>query len=343
MSEPKTRLPLHADDPAPELEYHRLAPLIVHEMEKRGEKPPPHLTEIARRAAAVDLAAVAAMREVAATLDEQRLEFLVIKGFAYGAWLYPRSDLRPREDIDLLLDGWDSVGRAERALRRRGWRSLPRLGGQFVAHAAVLTKRGAPSVDLHARPSQRHRVAAAFAFDAVRAEARRIHIPAVGDLLTMSPRHSLLFSALHRSAHHGGQTAPLIWLEDLARLAPKLGPHDWDLLLDLAQKHDLATAFEAALHDLAWWCPDAVPPRMLETLAARGADASAVYVDRPSTVASFLDDLLVLEPPQVLEFLRELAFPDADFMHRRLGVARNRPLPLLWAARFLRSVCMPGA
>ncbi len=309
--------------------YHRLAPLVVR---RHGSAAPPDLVATAREAAAVDLSSYAALREVFDCARAENVDFIVLKGTAVGATVYESPDLRPREDIDLVFSGWNAVHRVVARMTERGWSRVRRLPGRLVAHADVVTRTGRPSIDLHARASQRHRVAGALPWENLRAEAEPASFPGAGDALVLSPRHAFFLGAVHVAAHHGGQIAPLVWVEDLARLATSLDDEDWTMLAELAERHQLRTAFVDALDAVRWWAPGAVPAR-LDALSSAPPDASAAFVGEPAL--AFLDDLLVLPVDEWWPYLRELALPPSEYLHQQLGVARKRPTAILRLARLV--------
>ncbi len=318
---------------ASDIAAERLAPLAYARLDGSGQHAD---TKAALRphvvcAAAADLAQTAALLEVGRIAAD--LPMLVIKGAANGPLLYGDGTLRPRQDIDVWLDGWGPARELADRLIAQGFRETHQLPGHVARHAIALRRTGAEQIDVHAACARRIRVARALPFDAAWRE-RRAFVVEQRSLWTLGARDGWLLGAMHLTAHHGGQRPPLVLIEDLRRLAAELGDDDWATLWEHARTHGLLGALRAAIAAMASWCPGALPPGFTAAAAAAADDASQLF---EGALGAVLDDLDMLDADAALAYLGELLFPPADYLHTHYGIATTRPRALLACHRLLSS------
>jgi hypothetical protein len=321
--------------------YHRVAPLVL---DRWADRPPTGveavvdaLRVVAAADAARDMHQVAALRDTLAACEQLGLRVLVLKGSALGPLLYGRSELRPRLDVDVWLQGWDAVEAVEAVLETRGFRPAHQLPGRVARHALSMgrpTGSAAIAVDLHARSSRRLRVAEMIEFDDTWRASIPVRIEGI-EARTLAPADALLHSALHLTSHHAGATPPWIHLEDLARLALQVDADQWESLLDRLGRHELASAFQTAARQVDAWAAGAFPGWVLARLEAATPDASARFRHELRALA---DDLSRLSATQAASYVAELVFPPADYLRHHFGTARNRSPVLLWSWRLVDGV-----
>ncbi len=319
-------------------QYHRIAPLVLKRWADAREDPVAAVVEILRPVAAADAARdmrqVAALQQALAACADADVRCLVLKGAAFGPLLYGSTELRPRLDVDVWVDGWDAAESVADRLRSHRFHRAHQLPGQLARHAVSMVRSPGDAVDVHARPSRRFRVSAALDFDEAWRDATSVTVHGL-QATTLCPRDALLHAGLHLASHHAAHTVPWIHLEDLARLSSRIGPEDWETLGDQLKRHELASAFLTVLGELARWAPGAVPSYFEDSLREAAPDASARFSRELSAVA---DDLTMLPPAAAASYLGELAFPPADYLHRHFGTAHDRPTPLLWGWRLAKGL-----
>lgn len=331
---------------------HGVAPLVFETLRAR-EKPTPAeraladaLETLARTEAAVDAIRVAACREVLDALAGAGIETLVFKGSALAHSHYPRSDLRPRDDIDLLVREVDRA-RAGETLAALGFARAPSAGGQFSSyqelHARTDSRGIRHNVDLHWRVSNRQRYAAALGVDELL--ARALELPALGPGARCPDAiDAVLIASFHRAAHRGTQR--LVWLYDLHLLMVALVGGDAVRVEELVERarlrglaRECAESLSLARRAFATPLSAAVEPLVAEHGGAALDGPAAMRA--PRTVDIWVADLAALPGWRSrLALLRDHAFPPPEYMLERAHVQSHMWLPLLYATRALRG--LPG-
>ncbi len=199
------------------------------------------------------------VRELATVLDvlaAAGVRPALLKGL-HLAQAWPRPELRPIGDLDLLIDA-ARLERAAGALERVGYRRGPDdPGGRWRPEPTGVELIAPPGrafgVDLHARlfRSVGHGVDAG----AVLARARPIRIGSA-EVLALEPADELLFVYVHAAKH--GVRQPK-WLLDLHALAKRADRATWNEAMRHAVETGTARAFGAAARLVARLPGAAVP------------------------------------------------------------------------------------
>lgn len=214
----------------------------------------PTLTADRLRQAAFCVAAenVHLLRElevVLAAFNRAHIPVMLLKGAALNLTTYPRRDLRPMSDLDLLVHHDDAL-RAREALETLGCRRGAALlrddfFPRFYYETEYFTNSLRPArIDLHARPFRPLRYACMINENEFWRGAPPI---ACGSATACVPRPSVMF--IHLAAHaafHG--CARLIWLYDLRRFVARHGADlDWAEVAEIGQKWSLSLAVGQAV------------------------------------------------------------------------------------------------
>jgi hypothetical protein len=130
-----------------DLRYHKLELIAAARMRARGEPPPAALIADERRAAVLGLAIPTVLRRVRAACDGP---VVLMKG-AEAAARWPRPELRPAGDIDLLVEDAEAV---QRALLAAGFVELADPAPYHrLQHLCPIALPGFPiAVEIHRRP-----------------------------------------------------------------------------------------------------------------------------------------------------------------------------------------------
>ena len=173
----------------------------------------------ATRTAAGTIAIVRAFAKVATRLHQDQIPFLVLKGAALSGWIYPRPDLRPMTDVDILIHASD-VSAVDEALRDCGCRA----GRDLVCsdffpryyHEREYDIPGPPTcrLELHAHLLRPLRYISTVPPQAMWDQPRAIELNGV-QVSCPSAEDMLIHLAAH-SAIHGNPR--LLWLYDVYRL-----------------------------------------------------------------------------------------------------------------------------
>lgn len=311
-----------------EIVYHRLAPLAYERVDPQRQA---MLREHVARAAARDLVMGRLLLEVAEHAED--LPMLVIKGAATGTTLYGDGALRPREDVDVWVDGWRAAAKLAGRLEAAGFRTVHQLPGTTARHAIALVRRATEQVDVHAVCARRRRIALAIDFHGAWQRRAKFAVDGV-ELSTLGDAHTFILGATHLSGHHAGQLAPLVLVEDLRRTALRLDDGDWYDVWARCRAHGLLSALAHAVDLLDRWAPSTVPAALITALRDC-SDESARFAD---PTLAMLDDLELLDPQESWAYIGELLYPPSHYLERHFGIARPRPRALLAGWRVVRGV-----
>jgi hypothetical protein len=282
------------------------------------------LAMLARTEAAVDAIRVAACRKLLQALHENGVPVLVFKGGALAFSHYPRSDLRARDDTDLLVEESD-LAVLDSTMRDLGYRQAIASSGELVSqqrlYTLIDTRQIHHNVDVHWRISNRHRYARMFDLGELLDRSRTI--PGwTSTARCPCPVDALLIAALHRASHRG--TDRLVWLYDIHRLLAAMDDDERHVLEERALTKGLMDEYQQAVAGAHYFFGEGgQPPRNL----ARGV----------RTIDIWLADLRALPSWRArMALLKEHAFPPGDYMRRMGAGSKGLNLPTAYLARGLR-------
>ncbi|MFQ5766639.1 MAG: nucleotidyltransferase family protein [Acidobacteriota bacterium] len=215
------------------------------------------LKERWRKTLADNLILVEALREVGSLLQDNGLEFIVLKGGSLLGFLYPEIHLRPMADLDLLIrpKDWPAVARL---LGARNYRlPSPEEERRDRRHGYCHTVETPPtptcSIEFHwdLESVGRNRID--------RDELFRSAVTCTiegGSFKRLCDDHLLLHLAMHM-AHHFTRPS-LHWVEDLRRLL-RVGRLDWPRVADLARVWRMENCLAYSLGYLEKLFPASLP------------------------------------------------------------------------------------
>lgn len=170
------------------------------------------------------------LADVMRTLDAASVRALAVKGPAVAVLAYPRASLRPSVDLDILVNP-NEAERAVDALLRAGFTrsdapilDTPRR--QIENEESLTAPDGHTVVELHwALLPMGHAVPGTF--NELWNGSQVVALP-TGKVRTLATDDLLLYLAQH-GAKHGWER--LMWICDIAMLAPLISDLEWELLL----------------------------------------------------------------------------------------------------------------
>lgn len=285
-----------------------------------------------------------AYRELDALSDfcaQRQIPFVVLKGAALAKTLYPRMDLRPFGDLDVLIHQSDAeVIRA--FLLTRGMREdaefVPGFRRAFLSEMSFASPR-AVAVDLHWQLVlpvyyQRHCDMEWFwqNTEPVTFSGRPMHI--------LNPTAQLVHLCAHVGLHHRDRLR-LIWLYDIALLLQtRAGDIRWQDAASFAQTAHLARPVRYVLDQTHAWWGTVLPPETDKRFRANPFDANERIMYALTTAdithARVAGDMLNTSGArQKFNFTRHYMFPDRLYMRTRYGIRRDTLLPLYYAWRLV--------
>ncbi len=298
---------------------------------------PSELVDELRAAAALDAAREPELRSVIAALADVRPVLIKGAGLAYSH--YWRSELRPREDTDLLISGADKA-RVTDVLESLGYEQTTEVDGELVTGQFHFQRRDRCGVrhalDVHWTISNVRVFAEALSYQEIIAASAVL--PRLGSGARVPcPVHSLLIACVHRVAHHG-DTDQLLWLFDIHLLARSLTAEERDQFTTLVTARRLRAVAAKGLASAAA-AFGGIDTHWIAVLQAAPATAepSAAFVGRPMRrIAVLTADLgATAHWRNRVRLLREHLFPAAAFMYERYGTHRVAALPILYAHRIV--------
>jgi hypothetical protein len=284
----------------------------------------PALREGALRAAGLEAVQVGVLREVLAALP---ITPLVTKGTTLAYSIYPSPDLRPRTDVDLLIDERD-LEAVRAGFTSIGFHETVSVIRQHMFYR-VDANRIMQSYDVHLDITNNATTAGVLQYAELR--DRAMPIPALG-AIAPSLEDALLYACVHRVVHHHDLDR-LIWLYDIHLLYDVV---DRGVFWSRAAERRVVTICR---HSIAlareWFGGEAG-----EMPAAAGDEPSAVFLDHDRTRAALLAGDLAALPTwrQRLQVLRTLAFPPVEYMEQAFEIRSRALLPLFYVWRSVRGV-----
>jgi hypothetical protein len=321
-------------------EYHGLLPLLDAQVDGDGEPWRARLTQIVRQMAAVDLVREAELRHALGALHAAGIPVLLLKGVHLAYAWYPRPDLRPRVDSDILIAP-DACPAVDAVLTDLGYRQPGHTTGELLSYQTPYEKtRDGLQIhvfDVHWRVANAQAFGDLLPYDEMLRDSvgvPRLCPAARGPSLV----HALILACTHRVAHHFDSNR-LIWLYDIHRLASAMSVDDWERFLSLAERWRVVRvchrSLERAVSCFATVLPDLVAAR-LQTAAP--FESTAVYAGPPRRhIANVVSDLQALDGwRDRLRLVRQHVFPPPEYMRAVYAGSSRAPLPVLYARRIVR-------
>lgn len=291
------------------------------------------------RHAAADVVREVELVRLVTGLAEADVLPLLMKGAQLAYTHYPRPDLRPRMDTDLIVARADRAS-AHRQLLAMGYAPVEQMTGDLVMYQTVyVAKRdGVPvhAIDLHWRLANPQRFGAVLTHEEMAASA--VPVAPLGDRARgLSQTHALLVACIHPAAHHR-HAQRLIWQYDVHLLASRLTPADWDRFASLAVERQVASVCRRTLDLVRERFGTVIPEPALRRLTAGLTDrATAAYLlPGRRQIQDAMSDLQALPTwSDRLRLVRQHLFPSAHYMRDVYAPASAAPLPVLYARRAL--------
>lgn len=256
-------------------------------------------------------------------LNAANIPVMLLKGAALNLTVYPRADLRPLADLDLLVPAEHAVA-ARLALVAAGCRAgfdlvRPDFFPRYY-YETELFSAGAPPVrlDLHARPFRPLRMAATVPQDAFWADAQRITVGRASAFIPATET-MLIHLAVH-AALHG--CARLLWLYDLVRFVEHhAGRINWDRLTEHCRAWRVSLAVLTSLRSATDLLRLVVPSDVSAALAAQPGNwrdrwslANAACSAQSPIRSVFVEAATTPHWPTALGYLAAYALPGREHL-----------------------------
>ena len=336
--------------------YHGVLPLLDAEFRRRGDigSWPQQILDGCREAALtgamLELARRAENRKVIDALVAAGAAPLLLKGAALAYSHYPNPALRPRADTDLLIPPSRRAA-AAMALGALGYAKETGVEGEFVSYQATWTRETGSGIshylDLHWRINNSQMLARVLNYDEL--AARAAPLPPLGpNARAPGAVDALLFACLHRAGHanapyytgdvaHYGDRA--IWLYDIHLLFTRMSGAELDDFAARAVAKRIRTICADALRRSTEWFGTPIPERVADILNVPGPVEPSTRYLSGGRARQMVGDFLALDRwSDRAGWVKELAFPSADYMRTKYPDAADAWLPILYARRGLTGI-----
>ena len=325
---------------------HDVLPLTAERLAHRDIPLPlsARLVEDAAHAAAADLAREAELRRFLGEIAPTAIRPLLLKGSHLAYSHYPRPDLRPRADTDVLIPANCRAAVHGVMTDRLGYAVSSKVSGEVTLTQKTYLKYEGRALghafDVHWKVASPPVFANVLSYEELSRSA--VPLPRLApNALGPSNVHALLLACIHRVAHHDDDLN-LKWLYDIHLLANALSDAEWDELRRLSVKRQVAGVCAHSLRLSAEYFETPIPE--WTKLDARGAVAgsreiSAAYLRPRRMITVVWDDLRVLPTwRERLRLIRDHMFPPAEYMRQLYAPDSTAPLALLYGLRLIRGV-----
>jgi hypothetical protein len=272
---------------------------------------------------------------VTRALTDSAVPALLLKGAAWAYEIYPRPELRPRLDIDLLIAAGDRV-HAEETILGLGYQGAvePRMELASAQRHFSLTAAGfTHHIDLHWRVTNPLVFAKALPFASL--WTRSVAVDALAGARAPGPVDALLLACLHRVAHHGHESG-VLWVYDIHLLAGALTQSDWADFVCAADSWGLKPVVKPGLARAIEWFGTRIPEAVLQW-ARSATDAELERVFRRSGIVPLevlaSDWRAAANWRNRARLLQDHVCPPPIYMRRRYGEVPGVVLPVLYALR----------
>lgn len=309
-------------------EHHRVLPLVATRLLSTHPGTDPcevrfrnQLEEQLRNAIAVEAIRHRETENVLEQAAAAGLDPIVLKGTALAYSIYTEPHLRPRDDVDILVQR-HRLGEVRDLMAGLGYQERPSWAGDLHQSQTMFQKRIVPEVvlswDVHWLLSNRFTLGSRFSWNELMGSSRSL--PA----LTPSARGlsrpwALLHACIHMVGHHEGEER-LIWDWDLRLLVGSLSTDELGEFRLLAQEHDVEELVVDALGHAEAAGVIQVPPVLLFESSGRSSQNRRII-----RMWSELQSLSGIGLK--LRWVRQLLFPGRRNLESRYG--RTIPWVLL--------------
>ena len=292
-----------------------------------------------RDAVVVDTLRARELQTVLDALADAGVRPVLLKGAALAQTHYPRPELRPRSDTDLMIpaSARDDVAHV---LVAQGYERPVEVDGELAIGQFHFVKHDCHGLrhqlDVHWRVSNVRAFADVLSYEDLARDA--MALPALGaNAWGPAPAHALLVACVHRVAHHN-DAPDLLWLFDVHLLARAFTPAERDSFTRLASERRMRAVCARTL-SLAQAAFESLDDKWIASFSSADAvhEPSAAFVGGGLRQVDILKADLAATPRwrSRLQLLGEHLFPSAMYMRQRYPRWPAALLPIVYVYRML--------
>lgn len=228
----------------------------------------------AREAAVAALHRDAQLRRVSTCLASQGIASLLLKGPAFGRWLYPQPYLRVSGDVDLLFSSRVVAEQAAEALARIGFvRAFSPTSMTYEMSSRLWANgRVVLELDLHSRLVNVPAFMQMLTFDELWESS--VALPEFGqELRVLCPLHAFVHACIHRAVDLYLQAPPMLkWVYDIHLMIERMDTGGWDGFLQLVRAKRASGVCLRSILDAVAEFDSPVQVRVLDALHRQAAE-----------------------------------------------------------------------
>ncbi|MBI3783322.1 MAG: nucleotidyltransferase family protein [Deltaproteobacteria bacterium] len=328
----------------------RLAAL-VHYILQDEALPAPWLATLRAARLANQLRTIIILGELGGLLrvfEAHGLSAIVLKGAALAETVYPRPDLRPLGDVDLLVHRSD-LKRLQRALLENGYRPLAIATHRGMQEAfeneMVFRKPGRVVIDIDVHwslfdsPYYQSMISMDWFW-----ESSREALVGGASTRVLGIEAEIIHLCGHLCLHHQGTER--FWLHDIAEVVDANKDRiNWAKLVERTRTFELILPVRDTLRRVASLWGVAIPTSVLTELEAsepsfqeKRVHAWLTEARRPASKRLWADVRSLPNWSLRLRFLSTNLIPSREYMRRRYAIRNSALLPFYYPYRWYRGI-----
>ena len=280
---------------------------------------------------------------LADVFDQQKIEFLVLKGAALSRTVYPDQFIRPGSDIDILVRPGD-VRRSRKALEIAGYRcNYPyfEISGKYFCEEEftyIDSSTGYLPLELHWDQSSLHVLKEYSDLEGYFSRSIRVKV-GKREISVMDPADALIYQSVHMMAKHYDNVR-LSWINDIAILCRHLETTGgWGEFRSKAMESNTGPLLRPAMRMAELWAGIKVPEDIFGTGSAAEKSVEEAFEKLTRGKPSFVSNLKTLWPAEapILEkcrLVRYFALPPRQIMRTIHFPGQDISLPAMHLKRW---------
>lgn len=300
------------------------------------------LTQAAYQEVALEMVRAEELRKVLATLAQQNLPVMILKGAALAYTLYPKPHLRSRCDTDLLFSSMKDAERASKALQIMGYKQSMDIAGdliQYELNCCKITSAGVNhDLDIHWGVSNCALFANRFSFFELKAKA--VSIPELSPhAYGLNQNYALLLACMHRINNLWPGTADrLIWIYDIYLITSHLTSEQWKEFALLAEARELCGPCLDGLY-IAHKLFNTQPPEDIRYQLQKGMHKESLNLTKAHTRWQYKCLTFRHLPIKIgLRWLLQHFFPTIKYLKSKYNFKNNLYSPWFYGLRFTQEI-----
>jgi hypothetical protein len=338
-----------ADESLPLLAIaHGIANLIYEQQQNKNNLTPNSLTTLQKHYTEyriinsfVDSEAIKILEQLKAL----KIDVVVLKGFALSHQIYPSTFLRPKTDIDIIINPKDEEAistffQQQKYINPRGWKASA-ISNEF-SMIKNISKGVCVNFDIHLKISNSKLIDNLLNYSELLRIADKTTLPNIN---LVSKPHALIHAVVHLLHHRAsGDLIKLIWYYDIYLLIEKISQNEKTELQGLIQKKELVTVIleciklttvyfnSSKIEDLIAWCEQ---PNIKKKSNIKYQHLLRNTYGIKGLWLTLLNTTGLVNKWSVI---RETAFPPKEEIYLKYGINNKTPIIFLYVKRIFFGV-----